>query len=149
MTKKPFPPSICSCIARELLSSSTRKARRVALQNKNRQYLTFHFSIYYSSMSRQCGGRNQRPPPPPKRKQGRFERSAISWGLQLPTFISLQLRRKPRLAGLPRYRVVGGGGCSRVCTYAFGCGGGGGSIGEKHRTEDFFFSLLESFKAFG
>lgn len=42
MTKKPFPPSICSCIATELLSSSTRKARRVGLQNKNTHLIHTH-----------------------------------------------------------------------------------------------------------
>lgn len=31
MTKNPFPPNICSCMATELLSSSSRKAMRVAL----------------------------------------------------------------------------------------------------------------------
>lgn len=34
MTKKPFPPSICSCMATELLRSSTRKASKVALHVK-------------------------------------------------------------------------------------------------------------------
>lgn len=32
ITRKPFPPSICSCIATELFNSSTRNASRVALQ---------------------------------------------------------------------------------------------------------------------
>lgn len=33
ITRKPFPPSICSCMATELFSSSTRNASRVALQD--------------------------------------------------------------------------------------------------------------------
>lgn len=68
MTRKPFPPSICSCMATELLSSSTRKARRVALQKQ--QHTPSHTGIKpiptlitcwrryarnYSSMRRQCG----------------------------------------------------------------------------------------------
>lgn len=35
ITRKPFPPSICSCIATELFSSSTRNPSRVALQQTN------------------------------------------------------------------------------------------------------------------
>lgn len=39
MTRKPFPPSICSCMATELLRSSTKKANRVALHVKNKIFL--------------------------------------------------------------------------------------------------------------
>lgn len=38
MTRKPFPPSICSCMATELLRSSTKKANRVALHVKNKHF---------------------------------------------------------------------------------------------------------------
>lgn len=35
ITRKPFPPSICSCMATELFSNSTRKPKRLALILKN------------------------------------------------------------------------------------------------------------------
>lgn len=38
MTRKPFPPSICSCMATELFRSSTKKANRVALHVKNKHF---------------------------------------------------------------------------------------------------------------
>lgn len=49
ITRKPFPPSICSCMATELFSSSTRNASRVALQD-TLCYSCFCMFPFYASL---------------------------------------------------------------------------------------------------
>lgn len=48
MTRKPFPPSICSCMATELLRSSTKKANRVALHVKNKIFFRLKMHLLLS-----------------------------------------------------------------------------------------------------